>query len=112
HAKSRDPEADAARREKIAAAKRGKPRPRHVIEAMRKANLGRKHTGEARAKMSEAHRARGTRPPWLGPPWSPKEDALVRRLPAAEAAARTGRTLAAVYSRRRALRLPDGRRRG
>ena len=112
HAMSRDPEWDAPRREKIAQAKRAKPRPRHVIEAIRAANLGRRHTAEARARMSAAHKARGTRPPWLGRPWTPEEDALLRRLPAAEVARRTGRSLAAVYSRRRELGLPDGRRRG
>src|SRR5262245_21896241 len=35
---------------KIAAAKRGKPRPCHLIEAVRRANLGRKHSPETRAK--------------------------------------------------------------
>jgi len=46
------------RREKIAASRRGKPRPRHVIEAMRAGRLGTKHTEEARRKMREAHRRR------------------------------------------------------
>jgi hypothetical protein len=64
-AKARDPE----RRAKIAASMRGKKRPRHVIEAMRKANLGRLPSEETRHKMSEAHRKRGTRPPWLNDPW-------------------------------------------
>lgn len=41
---------------KIAAAKRGKPRPPHVVEAMRLANIGKKHTAETRAKMSAAHK--------------------------------------------------------
>jgi hypothetical protein len=46
------------------------------------------------------------RPGALGSPrWSAAEDALVRRLPAAEASRRTGRTLAAVYSRRSLLGL-------
>jgi hypothetical protein len=43
---------------KIAAAKRGKPRPRHVIEAMRRGRLGKPHSAETRRKMSEAHRRR------------------------------------------------------
>jgi len=59
HAKARDP----ARRAKIAAARRGKPRPPEVIEAMRQANLGKKLSAETRAKMSAAHKARGTWPP-------------------------------------------------
>jgi hypothetical protein len=36
-------------------------------------------------------------------PWSPREDALLRKLPPAEAARRTGRTVQAVYARRFAL---------
>jgi hypothetical protein len=56
HAKARDP----VRRAKIAAAKRGKPRPRRVIDALRRANLGRKLSAEQRAKMSAAHKRRGT----------------------------------------------------
>ena len=44
---------------KLAAAQRGKPRPPHVIEAIRKARLGRKASAETRRKMSEAHRLRG-----------------------------------------------------
>jgi len=39
------------------------------------------------------------------PPWSAKQDDLVRRLSPAEAARRTGRTLCAVYSRRSMLGL-------
>jgi hypothetical protein len=42
--------------------------------------------------------------------WTFKEDQLVRSLPAREAARRTGRSLAAVYSRRRDLGV--GRHRG
>jgi hypothetical protein len=58
-AKAGDPQ----RREKVAAAKRGKARPRHVVEAMRQARIGMHHSDEARRRMSEAQRARGTRPP-------------------------------------------------
>jgi hypothetical protein len=90
---------------------RGKPRPRHVIEAMRKGRLGRPHTLEARAKMSAAHRTRGTRPPAAGEPWAERENELVRTRPAPEAARRTGRTLSAVYNQRVRLGVPDGRRR-
>jgi len=44
------------------------------------------------------------RPVAFGSPrWSAKQDELVRRLPPAEAARRTGRTLTAVYSRRSRL---------
>jgi hypothetical protein len=43
-------------------------------------------------------------------PWTAEEDDLVRRLPPAEAATRTGRTLMAVYCRRGLLGLTGGRR--
>jgi hypothetical protein len=94
---------NAPRREKIAEAKRGKARPAPVREAVRRAHLGGKHTEEAKARMSAAHPARGTRPPKAGVPWTPEEDDLLRTLPTAEVSERTGRTLPAVYSRRREL---------
>jgi len=62
---------DPARREKIASARRGKPRPPHVIEALRAANVMRRQSEETRRKRSEAHRRRGTRPPAAGRPWTP-----------------------------------------
>jgi hypothetical protein len=102
---------DPARRERIAAAKRGRPRPPHVVEAMRKGRLGTPHSAEARAKMSAAHKRRGTRPPKAGRPWTAAEEALLRDLPPAEVARTTGRTLKAVYAWRRVLGFPDGRRR-
>ena len=101
--------ANPARARKIARAKLGQPRPRHVIEAMRQTHIGNPLPAATRAKMSEAHRRRGTRPPWLKPAWQPWEDKLCRTLPAAEVAKRTGRNLAAVYSRRAVLGMPDGR---
>jgi hypothetical protein len=107
-AKARDPQ----RRLRIALARIGVPRPPHVVEAVRAAHLGMKHTAEARRKMSEAQRRSGTRPPRAGRPWSAAEDLAVCALPPGEPAARTGRTLVAVWSRRRLLGLPDGRRKG
>jgi hypothetical protein len=95
---------DPARREKIAAARRGKPRPWRVMEPAHEARRGTHHTAETRWKMSEAHKRRGTRPPKAARPWTPEEDELVRALPAACAAQQTGRTLKAVYSRRAELR--------
>jgi hypothetical protein len=53
-AKARDPE----RRRKIAEAKVGVPRPRHVIEAMRKGRTGKPQSEPARAKMRAAHARR------------------------------------------------------
>jgi hypothetical protein len=105
-AKARDPD----RRAKIAAARRGKCPPRHVIEAMRQARLGSHHTEETRRQMSETHRQRGTLVPGIIS-WTPEEDKLVRTLPTQEAVRRTGRTLNAVRARRRRLGVPDGRRR-
>jgi hypothetical protein len=80
HSKSRDPE----RCRKIAGARRGKPRPRHVIEAMRQARLGMRHTDESRRKRSEAHRQRGTLFPGTVV-WTAEQDKLLRTLPAEEA---------------------------
>jgi hypothetical protein len=107
HAKARDP----VRRARIAAPKLGKPRPPDVMVKLRKANLGRKLSAEHRRKQSEAHKTRGTRPPWLPPPWTAEEDKLLAQLPAADVARRTKRSLGAVYSRRSLLGLPDARRR-
>lgn len=105
--KAQDPE----RRRKISEARRGKPRPPKVVEAIRRARQGRKHTAEARRKMSEAQQKRKAWPPAAGKPWEPWEDELVRTLPPAEVVQRTGRTLGSVYERRRLLRLLNGRRR-
>jgi hypothetical protein len=94
-------------REKMAAVKRGIPRPRHVIEAMRKANLGRRLSAERRRKIGTTIKARGVRPPWLAPAWKKAEDRLLGKLPDAEVARRTGRSIVAVRGRRQALRIPS-----
>src|SRR5262249_37068140 len=99
-AKANDPERVA----KIAAAKRGKHRPKHVLKRLREANLGRRHSDEVRRKMSEAHRKRGTRPPKAGRPWEAWEDALLSA-PASFVIAQTGRSKQAVVDRRRKLQL-------
>lgn len=105
-AKARDP----GRRAKIAAARRGKPRPPHVIEAMRNARLGKPLSAETRRKMSEAQKRRGSWPPAArGRPWTAEEDELVRTLQIGEVAKRTGRTESAVQNRRAKLGVPDGR---
>ena len=111
-AQCRDPERDRGRRAKITAAKRGKPRPAHVLEALHNANRGRHPSAEARRKMSEAHKRRGTRPPSAGPAWAPHEEALLGRMPDEEVARRTGRTLVAVQNRRYLLRIEMFGRRG
>src|SRR5579871_4825707 len=100
---------DPRRRAKLATARRGKPQPAHVRAAIARANRERVVSEQTRRKMSAAHRRRGTRPPKAGSPWTAEEDALIPELPAAEVALRTGRTLRAVYDRRRQFGLPDGR---
>jgi hypothetical protein len=95
----------AERRAKISAAKKGKPRPPHVIEAMMRGRTGKPQSEEARRKMSQAQRSRQRADAWTQ--W---EDELVRTLPAQEASRETGRTLVAVWTRRRRLKLPDGRK--
>jgi hypothetical protein len=81
------------------------------VAAVRKRQLGKRHSKATRAKMSQAHKRRGTRPPWLNAAWSQAEDALCRSLPAAQVAEQTGRSLHAVYVRRSRLGLSDGRKR-
>ena len=95
-AKAQAKAADAGRRAKIAAARRGKPRPRHVIEAMAEARRGTHHSEETRRRMSAAHKERGTWPPAAGRPWTPEEDELVRTLSPKEAARRADRSVASV----------------
>ena len=101
---------DLDRRRKIAAARRGKPRPPHVLEAMHRAWRGSHHSEESRRKMSETRRKRGILVPGTVV-WTVEEDELLKTLPAAEVAKRTGRTLTAIYTRRRRLGMLDGRRR-
>jgi hypothetical protein len=63
-AKDRDP----ARREKIAASRRGKRRPAHVVEAMGEGYVWRVHSDEERQERSEAPSRRGNRSPKAGGP--------------------------------------------
>jgi len=99
-AKAQDP----ARRRKIASARTGKPRPKSVVEAVRRANTGKPLKAATKLKMSASHKSRGTRPPWLNAAWTPEEDALLAALTADEVADHTGRTTTAVYMRRSALK--------
>jgi hypothetical protein len=94
---------------KIAESLRGKKRPKRVVEKVRRSNLGRKHTLEARANMSAAHRRRGTRPPWLNAAWSAEEDDVLRQHSAAEAMRILNRSRAAVACRRSRLGLSSKR---
>lgn len=99
------------RRAKIANAKRGVKRSPETVVKMREGRLGVKLSPALRQKLSQVHKARRTRPPWLNPAWTAAEDELVRTVPAAEVVKQTGRSLTAVYNRRNQLKVPDGRRR-
>lgn len=80
--KARVTATDQVRRRKVAAAKRGKPRPWTVIEKLIAANTGKRAPPETRARMSAAHKARGTVPPAAeGRLWMPAEDAVMRAHP-------------------------------
>src|SRR5690349_3597163 len=61
---------------KIAAALRGKPRPAHVIDAVRRANTGRKASAKARRKMSEARKRRAAIDRANGIGWTDEQIAL------------------------------------
>ena len=70
-----------------------------IDEALRRGRRG-LPGGDSLARLLDRHRDRRGHG-WVS--WTPAEDDLVRTLWAEEAAERTGRTLAAVYARRRAL---------
>ena len=96
-------------RRKLAEAHLGKPRPKSVIEALQRANLGRVPSAATRRKMSEAHRARHSTLPKVGRYWSEDDDQLCRTKSPEEVAHATGRSIHAVYTRRSKLGLPDRR---
>jgi hypothetical protein len=103
-AKVRSAAATPEARAKITVARRGKPRPASVREAIGRIWRGTRLPAAMRAKLSAAHKGK-PRPPGLrGEPWTPDEDLLLDTLPPSEVAARTGRTLMAEYERRRRLR--------
>ncbi len=89
--------------QKIAAARTGKPRPKHVQAMLKTSRIGKPISAEHRQKLTEGFRRAGVRPPKAGKPWTPDEDHAVRTLSAAEVVKTTGRTLQAVYDRRRLL---------
>lgn len=91
------------RRAKNAASHRGKPRPPHVLEAVRKASIGRIASAETRRRLSESQKRHQAEHPRANH-WKPSEDRLVLKLKPKAAAERTGRTVAAVYYRRDRLR--------
>jgi hypothetical protein len=67
--------------------------------------------GDTLAKLLDRHR-RGRPQREARQPWTAREDELVRGLPPAEAARRTGRSLRAVYQRRFVLGIRDGQQPG
>jgi hypothetical protein len=101
------PHATPGTSERKAAPKRGMARPKHVVEVLRR--KGRRLPEAQKAKIGAPLRRLGIRPPKGEHLWKAWEDELVRRLPAPAVAAETGRSLAAVYSRRNLLKVPDGR---
>jgi hypothetical protein len=105
--KARDPE----RLRKISEARKGQPMPDNVREALQRGRkrLGKKEIGR---RVSEAMSGQVRGPRTTKVSWTPEEDEALRTLPPAEVAAKTGRSLAAVYTRRWELGLPDARRRG
>jgi hypothetical protein len=94
---------------KISAALRGKAKSAVEAKRLRTLRAGHNHSNDTRRKMSAAHKARGTRVAGTPPDWTPEQDELVRTLPAAEAARRTGRSVAAIHTRWQRLGLPDRR---
>lgn len=106
HAKARDP----VRIAKISAANRGKKLSMELRRRLSEAHRGKQFSDEHRRKLSEVNKRRGARPPAAGVPWSAAEDALINLSPA-EVMRLTGRSIDAVYHRRRILGLtPAGRR--
>ena len=89
---------------KIAAARRGKPRPATIMKALHRGNIGRRASKETRQKMSVAAKRRGVVPPAMkGPPWTPDEDALVGTMKDRDVGERIGRSESAVSDRRYVL---------
>lgn len=86
---------------KIAAARRGKPRPPHVVAILRRCNQERVFSPVYRAKLSAANKRRGAWPPAAkGPPWTSEEEAMLGTMPDGELAKKIGRTESAVKQRR------------
>jgi hypothetical protein len=69
---------------------------------MRRGSTGKPHDEQTRLKKSKSHRQRGTLVPGTKT-WTEQENELVRTLPPKDASRQTGRTLVAVWARRRKL---------
>lgn len=91
---------DPKRREKISAALRARPRPKHLIEAMQRGRQAFPASAETRRKLSEAMKRKGIRPP-KGVLWTADEEKLLREdLSHVEVAQRLGRTVRAIRQHR------------
>ena len=91
---------DPVRNEKIRSSRLGKPRPKHVIDALRESHLGTNWSEQTRHRQLES---RMRRFPKSFAPWTPEDDELVRTLSIRVVAKRTGRSKNKVAERRAAL---------
>jgi hypothetical protein len=87
---------------KRAATHTGVPRPNHVRAIL--SRTGKKDSEATRKKKSRAAKRRGAWPPAAGRPWTAKEDQAVQELSPKLAVKATGRSLGAVWWRRRLLK--------
>jgi hypothetical protein len=102
---SRSPEHAA----KISAATKGKPKPLHVVEAMRRAATGRKASAETRAKMSATHERLCAERRAAGEGWQDAWDGLLGTMSDKELAQHLGVHASTVFVRRKALGVPSHR---
>ena len=96
---SRSPEFAA----KISAATKGKPKPPHVVEAMRRAATGYKASEETRAKMSATHERLCAERRAAGEGWQDTWDDLLGSMSDKELAKRLGVHASTVFVRRKLL---------
>ena len=90
--------------------KRGVPRPPHVIDAMRRARIGKQHSAETRQRMGEAAKDRGAYPPAAVRPFTADEDALLGAMLDKDVAAKTGRHPVTIAVRRKRLGIASFRK--
>jgi hypothetical protein len=95
----------AASRQKRSAAKIGKPVHKNTLKALLKA-AKRPKSQAHREAMSRSHKAIGRRPPGPYPDWLAEEIARLGTAPDAIISAELGRSVEAVYVKRRSLKIP------
>jgi hypothetical protein len=93
---------------KIAAAQRGKKRPPDVVEKMRRARKGLRHSATARAKIRASHLERYAK---LGR-WTAEEDAQLGTMPDRKLAKLLGRHKETIRERRSKLGIASFRKHG